>query len=213
MGVSDRKAKDAEAERAAAQYRLTNTGTKASGGTKHLARTNAARMERAGAMSKDDKLALKLKVISLLRELGREPFTSIDRILNFPPGESRKTYEKHNEAYKAWTKKHASEALHRFYKNQITVLELLSKSSPEAVQYWSQKLSSDTSTEANKEKAATAILNWTKLFLATKDSAALRELIPKALLEVHEQAEAMGGHLQKMLGSAVDVDRLEDEPS
>jgi len=211
--VSDRKTKAAEDERRAAQYRLTNAGAKAGGGTKHLGRTNAARLEQSGAISKDEKLSLKIKIISLLRELGREPFTRIDQILHFPAGESRKAYEKHNVAYQAWTKKHASEALHRFYKDQITILELLSHASPDAVKLWADKLTSPESTEAIKERASIQILNWTKLFLASQDSPGLRNLIPETLLKAHDEAEEMGGHLKNMLGSALHLDHKDEEPS
>ena len=208
--MSGSETEDAKAERRAAARRLTDKRIK--GGTKFLDRTNDARLERSGGLAKDEKLTLKIKIISLLRELGREPFSMIDQILHFPPGEARKTYEKHNTAYKSWTKKHASEALHRFYTDQITVLEILSKASPDVVKYWYDKLYSIESSETTKGQAAKEIKDWTKIFLGASDSSGLRELIPKACLEAHDEAEAMGGHLKKMLGSAVDLDH-ETDPS
>ena len=161
-------------------------------------------------VEKVDKTQLTLECICLLREFGRKPFDLIDRVLGLDPGHARKTHEKHHDAYQAWTKKYAADALHRFYQDQITVLESLSTSMPASIGLWQNILNDPTSKQADREKAARAILDWTKLFLASKEKAGLRELIPKALLEVHDKAEELGGHLTGMLGSALDIDSKEE---
>jgi len=156
-----------------------------------------------------DKTTLRIKAVCLLREFGGESFDIIDRILGLEPGIARKTYEYHKDAYQGWTKKFAAEALQRFYKDQITVLQILSKSAPTAVKMWADILESPTAKPADREKAAKGILEWTKLYISSKEKAGVREMIPQALLEVHDEAEEMGGYLQKMLGSALDLDREE----
>lgn len=196
------------ARRTAVQHR--DTGSKA-GGKPTLDRSNQARIDRASVAIKEKKLTLRVEMVSLMREIGRKPFSQIDQILNLSPGTSRETYEKHNEAYKAWTKKHASEALHRFYQDQITVLESLSHATPSAVALWANILNDPSKKPADRERAAKEIREWTKLFLATKESAGIREVIPKHLLEAHDKAEELGGHLQIVLGSALDVDQSEAE--
>lgn len=160
-------------------------------------------------MEKVDKAQLTLECICLLREFGRKPFDLIDRVLGLEPGHARKTHEKYHESYQAWTKKYAADALHRFYQDQITVLESLSTSMPASIGLWQDILNHPESKQADKEKAAKEIREWTKLFLASKEKAGLREMIPKALLEVHDKAEEMGGHLTAMLGSALDIDTKE----
>jgi hypothetical protein len=160
-------------------------------------------------VEKVDKAQLTLECICLLREFGRKPFDLIDRVLNLEPGHARKMHEKHHEAYQAWTKKYAADALHRFYQDQITVLESLSTSMPASIGLWQGILNDPLSRPVDKEKAAKEIREWTKLFLASKEKAGLRELIPKALLEVHDRAEELGGHLSNMLGSALEVDGKE----
>ena len=154
-----------------------------------------------------DKTTLRVECVCLLREFGKKPFTQIDQILGLNPGDSRKTYEKQNEAYVSWTKKYANGALQRFYKDQITVLQVLSIITPLSIKVWQDILESEDSKQPDLERAAKATLEWTKLFLASKDKAGVRELIPKALLEAHDEAEALGGHLTKMLGSALELDQ------
>ncbi len=161
-------------------------------------------------MEKVDKAQLILECICLLREFGRKPFDLIDRVLGLDAGYARKMHEKHHEAYQAWTKKYAADALHRFYQDQITVLESLSTSMPASIGLWQDILNNPMSKAVDKEKAAKEIREWTKLFLASKEKAGLRELIPKALLEVHDRAEELGGHLSNMLGSALEVDTKDE---
>ena len=206
--MSESEVEAAKAARRAAKGRL-NSRSK-TGGKVYLDRTNKGRQKASGADKHEKKLALKLEIISLIREFTRKPFSVIDQILGLTPGNARETYEKHQEAYKSWTKKHASEALHRFYKDQITVLEILSRVSPDAIQLWAKAINDPKRSRLEQEKAAKEIREWTKLFLMSKDSAGMRELIPKALLEAHDEAEELGGHLQKMLGSALEIDTKQD---
>ena len=206
--MSESEIEAAKAARRAAKRRLDSR--KKTGGKAHLDRTNAARQKASGADQHEKKLALKLEIISLIREFTRKPFSAIDQILNLEPGNARQTYEKHHEAYKSWTKKHASEALHRFYKDQITVLEILSRIAPGAIEMWADAINDPQRPRLEREKAAKEIREWTRLFLMSKDSAGMRDLIPAALLEAHDEAEELGGHLQKMLGSALDIDTKQD---
>jgi protein-tyrosine-phosphatase len=206
--VSESEIEAAKAARRDAKSRLNRRSK--TGGKVHLDRANKARQKASGADQHEKKLALKLEIISLIREFTRKPFSAIDQILGLTPGNARETYEKHNEAYKSWTKKHASEALHRFYKDQITVLEILSRITPDAIEMWAKAINDPDRSRLEQEKAAKEIREWTRLFLMSKDSAGMRELIPKALLEIHDQAEELGGHLQKMLGSAIDIDSKQD---
>lgn len=158
-----------------------------------------------------DKTTLRIECVCLLREFGKKPFSLIDRLLNFEPGYARETYEKHNEAYLSWTKKFAQTALQRFYKDQITILQALSMTTPGAIQLWQDILFNPEAKPADKERAAKEIREWTKLFLASKDKAGVRDLIPDDLLEAHDEAEELGGHLQRLLGSSLKLD--EKEPS
>lgn len=206
--MSESEVEAAKAARRDAKSRLNSR--RKTGGKVYLDRANKARQKASGADKHEKKLALKLEIISLIREFTGKPFSAIDQILNLEPGNSRQTYEKHNEAYKSWTKKHASEALHRFYKDQITVLEILSRVTPGAVRFWAEAIDNPERSRLEQEKAAKEILQWTKVYLASKDSPGIRELIPKALLEDHDKAEELGGHLQKMLGSALDIDTKQD---
>ena len=158
-------------------------------------------------MSNGDKTQLLLECICLLREFGRKPFDLIDRILNLEPGHARKIHEQHYKAYQGWTKKYATDALHRFYKDQITVLEMLSRCAPATVEMWENALNDPDASQDKRERAAKAILEWTKLYISSKEKAGVREMIPKAMLEAHDEAERLGGHLGKMLGSALDIDQ------
>jgi len=158
-----------------------------------------------------DKTTLRIECVCLLREFGKKPFSLIDRLLNFEPGYARKTYEQHNEAYVSWTKKYAHESLNRYYKDQITILQALAMTTPASIKLWQDILFDPESKPADKERAAKEIREWTKLFLASKDKAGVRDLIPKALLESHDEAEELGGHLQRLLGSSLELD--EEDPS
>lgn len=158
-----------------------------------------------------DKTTLRIECVCLLREFGKKPFSLIDRLLHLEPGYARKTYEKHNEAYLSWTKKFAHTALQRFYKDQITILQALSMTTPASIKLWQDILFDPGAKAADKERAAKEIREWTKLFLASKDKAGVRDLIPKALLEAHDEAEELGGHLQRLLGSSLEIDT--EEPS
>ncbi len=160
-------------------------------------------------MEKTDKTQLLLECICLLREFGRKPFDIIDRILNLEPGYARKIHEKHYKAYQGWTKKYATDSLHRFYKDTITVLEIISRAAPGSVEMWEKLLTDPDSTQADRERAAKALLEWTKVYISSKEKAGVREMIPKAMLEAHDEAERLGGHLGKMLGSALDIDQKE----
>jgi hypothetical protein len=153
-----------------------------------------------------DKTSLRVECICLLREFGKKPFTLIDRILGLEPGTARKTYERENKAYQSWTQKYANEALQKFYSDQITVLEVLSRTTPASIKLWQDILFDQDAKQPDKERAAKEIREWTKLFLASKDKAGVRELIPTALLEAHDEAEELGGHLMRMLGSSLDLD-------
>jgi len=158
-----------------------------------------------------DKTTLRIECVCLLREFGKKPFSLIDQLLQLPPGAARETYEKHHEAYLSWTKKYAHESLQRFYKDQITILQVLSITTPESIKVWQDILFNPESKPADKERAAKEIREWTKLFLASKDKAGVRDLIPKALLEAHDEAEELGGHLQRLLGSSLELDA--EDPS
>ena len=153
-----------------------------------------------------DKTTLRVECVCLLREFGKKPFSQIDQILGLHPGDSRRTYEKENKAYQSWTKKFANESLNRFYKDQITILQALAMTTPEAVKLWQDTLFDPESKPADKERAAKEIREWTKLFLASKDKAGVRDLIPEALLQAHDEAEELGGHLQRLLGNTLDAD-------
>lgn len=164
-------------------------------------------MEKKGV--KPDKTALRIECVCLLREFAKKPFSQIDTILGLSPGVSRETYEKHLEAYQSWTKKYAAEALQRYYRDQITVLEVVSRSAPKAVKLWADMLEDPMTKPADQERAAKAILEWTKVYISSKDKAGVREMIPKELLEAHDQAVELGGHLERALGSALDLDSKE----
>ena len=167
-------------------------------------------MEKRGV--KPDKTTLRIECVCLLREFGKKPFSQIDQILGLKPGVARGTYEKHLEAYQSWLKKFAAWALERFYKDQITVLDVLSRSTPQSVMLWHDILEDPDSKPADKERAAKEIREWTKIFLASKDKAGMRQLLPPALLEAHDEAEKLGAHLQGILGGSL-VNEKGVEPS
>ena len=152
-----------------------------------------------------DKTTLRIECVCLLREFGKKPFTQIDTILGLTPGTAKKVHEKDNRAYISWTEKFARAALNRFYKDQITVLQSLSICTPASIKVWQDILFDPGAAQPDKERAAKAILEWTKLFLASKDKAGVRDLIPKSLLEAHDQAEELGGHLSRMLGDSLEL--------
>ena len=158
---------------------------------------------------KPDKGTLRVECICLLREFGRKSFSLIDQILGLDPGLSRRTYEKENKAYQSWTQKYANQALQKFYSDQITILEVLSKTTPASIKLWQDILFDTGSKQADKERAAKEIREWTKLFLASKDKAGMRDLIPDHLLEAHDEAEEMGGHLSRMLGNSLDLEDVQ----
>ncbi|MHC4121575.1 MAG: hypothetical protein ACYSWO_29230 [Planctomycetota bacterium] len=158
-----------------------------------------------------DKTTLRIECVCLLREFGKKPFHLIDAILGLSPGDARKTYQTHNEAYISWTKKFAQESLKRFYSDQVTILQSLSMTTPEAIKIWQDLLFDPASKPTDKERAAKEVREWTKLFLASKDKAGVRDLIPDELLDAHDQAEELGGHLQRLLGRSLDIE--EQEPS
>lgn len=160
----------------------------------------------ADSSTKPDKTTLRVECVCLLREFGKKPFSQIDQILGLNPGMARATYEKENKAYLSWTKKFANVALNRFYRDQITILQALAMATPEAVKLWQDTLFNPESSQADKERAAKEIREWTKLFLASKDKAGVRDLIPQALLEAHDQAEELGGHLQRLLGESLEIE-------
>lgn len=153
-----------------------------------------------------DKTTLRVECVCLLREFGKKPFTQIDTILGLTPGTAKGVYEKENPAYISWTQKFALAALNRFYKDQITILQALSICTPASIKVWQDILLDSTAKQPDKERAAKAILDWTKLFLASKDKAGVRDLIPKSLLEAHDQAEELGGHLGRLLGDALELE-------
>ena len=167
-------------------------------------------MEKRGV--KPDKTTLRIECVCLLREFGKKPFSQIDQILGLKPGVARGTYEKHLEAYQSWLKKFAAWALERFYRDEITVLDMLSRSAPKSVKLWYDILEDPGSTPADRERAAKATLEWTKVFLASKDKAGMRQLLPPALLEAHDEAERLGGHLQRILGDSLALEESA-EPS
>ena len=161
-------------------------------------------------VARPDKSTLRVECICLLREFGKKPFSQIDAILGLSPGTSRGVYEKENPAYLSWTKKFANAALNRFYTDQITILQALSICSPASIKVWQDILLNPEAKQPDKERASKAILDWTKLFLASKDKAGVRDLIPKSLLEAHDQAEELGGHLTRLLGDTLELE--EGEP-
>lgn len=207
MGISDPKA--AHGIRKEGTKKLSD-GNKTGGGS-YLTRATKIHEAAAGAGEVSEKTKLKIEIICLLREFGHKPFDIIDRVLGLEPGNARKTHEAHHELYKAWTKKFASDALQNFYRDQITVLEILSTAMPDSISLWKKMLDDPRSKPADKERAAKEIREWTKLFLASKDKPGVRELIPDDLLQEHDEAERLGGFLAGMLGAALDVSHEDEE--
>lgn len=156
-----------------------------------------------------DKTALRIEAVCLFREFAKKPFSLIDQILGLEPGIARKTYEKNQDAYTANTKVFAKNSLQRFYKDQITILQALTITAPVSIKLWQDILMDPGASQAAKERAAKEIREWTKLFLASKSRGSIRDLIPEALLEQHDEAEELGGHLAQLLSSSLDLPDVE----
>jgi len=156
-----------------------------------------------GTSEQIDRAALRIEVVCVLHTFRKKPFSLIDKILGLEPGESRKTYERNQEEWESWTKKFAADAFASYLRNQMTVLELVSQGTPKAIQMWVDMLNDPDAGQGDKEKAAKALLEWTKVFLSSRDSGKIREMIPPHLRDAFDEAEKESSYLEAMIGSTL----------
>jgi len=165
----------------------------------------------AGADRLDAVTSLKLEVVSLLHEIGRKDFVVIDGILGLELGASKRVATQYPQPYRVWTEKHIDECIQSFYRSKITLLEHLITAAPSTILMWKNIQADTNATMSDRGRAAREIREWTKLFLSTKQSSAVRELIPPDLMEDHDRAEELCGQLHTMMGNAARIMGMEPD--
>jgi len=150
-------------------------------------------------------LQLKLRCISLMHEVGGFKFSQVDKLFSLPAGTSSKLAFDNPSPYELWTQAHIDACVQRFYRAKITLLEHLVQAAPRAIKMWKQILEDENPDTPDKklEIAAKEIREWTSLFLRTKQSSAVRDLLSTKMKDDFDRAEEMEASLQSMLGPAL----------
>jgi hypothetical protein len=152
----------------------------------------------------DLEVSLKVRVIALMRDIGEIAFEDIDRILMFPKNYSRRLYEANRDQARMWRERQVDTCVQNFYRNRITLLEHLISAAPRSIAYWRKIIEDPESHKTDLKDATKEIRAWTEIFLKTKNSSAVRDLLSDDLKEVADEADNMHEMLLQMTGRALD---------